>query len=88
MKNLSKQVVILDKLSSPYIHQAIIILKNYTPQQHEKIIEEAERVVFEYFNKNSKQNTYYIGRKSNLGLKFTIVILSIALFISTIIDFI
>ncbi len=88
MKNLSKQVVILDELSSPYIHQAIIILKKYTPEQHEKIIEEAERVVLEYFNRNSKQNTYYIGRKSNLGLKCTVVILSIALFISTLIDFI
>ena len=29
MKNLSKQVVILDELSSPYIPQAIIILKKF-----------------------------------------------------------
>ncbi len=88
MKNLSKQVVILDELSSPYVHQAIIILKKYTPEKHEKIIEEAEKVVLEYFNRNSKQNTYNMGRKSNLGLKCTVVILSIALFISTLIDFI
>ena len=88
MKNLSKQVVILDELPSPYIHQAIIILKKYTPEQHEKIIEEAERVVLEYFNKNSKQNTYYIGKKSNFGLKCTVVVLSIALLIRTLVDFV
>ena len=84
MKNLSKQVVILDNISSPYIHQAIIILKNYAPQHHEKIIAEAEKVVSEYFNKNSPQNTINnIGRKSNLGLKCAVAFLSIALVIST-----
>ncbi len=88
MKNLSKQVVILDNISSPYIHQAIIILKNYTPQQHEKIIAEAEKVVCEYFYKNSPQNTQYnIGRKTNIGLKCAVVLLSIALAISTFVDF-
>lgn len=88
MKNLSKQVVILDNISSPYIHQAIIILKNYAPQHHEKIIAEAEKVVSEYFNKNSPQNsTYNIGRKSNFGLKCTVAFLSIALIISTFANF-
>ena len=86
MKNLSKQVVILDNISSPYIHQAIIILKKYSPQQHEKIIEEAENVVFEYFNKNPTQNPKKTN--SNFNLKCAIVILSIALFISTVVDFI
>ncbi len=88
MKNLSKQVVILDNLSSPYIHQAIIILKKYTPQQHEKIIEEAENVVFEYFNKNSHQNPHQTTKKSDFGLKCALVLLSIALSISLIVDFI
>ena len=88
MKNLSKQVVILDELPSPYIHQAIIILKKYTPQQHERIIEEAEKVVLEYFNKNPRQNTHSIQKKSNLGLKFTVILLSIALLARTLVDFI
>ena len=88
MKNLSKQVVILDNISSPYIHQAIIILKNYVPDKHDKIISEAEKIVADYFNKGSPQNTTYnIGRKSNFGLKCTIAVLSIALVISTFVDF-
>ncbi len=82
-------MVILDNLSSPYIHQAIIILKNYAPEQHQKIIAEAEKVVSEYFNKHSPHNpSGNMGRKSNLGLKCAVVILSIALFISAAIDFI
>lgn len=88
MKNLSKQVVILDNLSSPYIHQAIIILKKYTPQQHEKIIEEAENVVLEYFNKNSIQNPHKTMTKSNFGLKCALIVLSIALLISLMVDFV
>ena len=88
MKNLSKQVVILDNLSSPYIHQAIIILKKYTPQQHEKIIEEAENVVLEYFNKNPIQNPHQTKTKSNFGLKCALIVLSIALSISLMVDFV
>lgn len=89
MKNLSKQVVILDDISSQYIHQAIIILKDYTPQNHQKIIAEAERIVSEYFNKSSPNNApFSIGRKSNFGLKCAVTILSIALAISTLANFI
>ena len=86
MKNLSKQVVILDNISSPYIHQAIIILKKYSPQQHEKIIEEAENVVFEYLNKTPGS----IPKKtnSNFNLKCAVIVLSIALFISAVVNFI
>ncbi len=89
MKNLSKQVVILDNISSQYIHQAIIILKDYAPENHQKIITEAERIVSEYFNKNSPNNApYNIGRKSNFGLKCAVMLLSIALVISTFANFI
>ena len=50
MKNTTKQVVILDNFASPYIHQAILILKNYNPEIEDKIVEEAERIVSEYLN--------------------------------------
>ncbi len=81
MKNLSKQVVILDNISSPYIYQAIIILKNYPQGQHEKIISEAEKIVASYFDKKipaekPKKNT------SDIGLKCAVALLSIALFLS------
>ena len=51
MRNNTKQVMILDNFSSPYIHQAILILKDYNPALEDKVIEEAERVVSEYLNK-------------------------------------
>lgn len=56
MKNTTKQVVILDNFASPYIHQAILILKNYSPDVEDKIIEDAERIVSEYLNKETKTN--------------------------------
>ncbi|MDY3928407.1 MAG: hypothetical protein SOZ34_03485 [Clostridia bacterium] len=87
MKNLSKQVVILDNISSPYIHQAIIILKSYPEGQHDKIIAEAERIVASYFDKKipseiSPKNT------SNTGLKLAVAFLSTALFFSILIPMI
>lgn len=50
MKNSTRQVVILDNFSSPYIHQAILILKDYNPSLEDKVIEEAERVVSRYLS--------------------------------------
>lgn len=50
MKNITKQVVILDNFTSPYIHQAILILKDYNPSLEGKIIEEAENIVGQYLN--------------------------------------
>ena len=53
MKNNTKQVVILDNFTSPYIHQAIFILKDYNPALEGKIIVEAERIVYDYLNPKS-----------------------------------
>lgn len=85
MKNLSKQVVILDSISSPYIHQAIIILKSYPPGQHDKIIAEAERIVSSYFDRKPLD----INKSSdNKILKAAVIFLSIALFVSSYFAFI
>lgn len=50
MKNTAKQAVILENLSSPYVQQAIIILKEYNPIFEDKIIEDAEKIVSAYLN--------------------------------------
>lgn len=52
MKNNAKRVVILDKFVSPYISQVIVVLNNYNPTLETKVIQEAERVVTNYFNSN------------------------------------
>ena len=78
MKNLSKQAVILDNLSSPYIDQAIIILKNNPIGQQDKIIEEAARLVASYFNNNISVSPC-TEQKKNTSLKATIILLAAAL---------
>lgn len=51
MKIQSKQVVVLDNFSSPYIYQAILFLKDYNPAMEDKILAEAEKVVASYFHR-------------------------------------
>lgn len=54
MKNKEKRVIILDKLSSPFVAQAIIILKEGAECAEEGIIAEAERIVEGYFPRRKK----------------------------------
>lgn len=54
MKNTAKKVVILNNLSSPYISEAIIILKEYNPDLEKKVIADAEKIVSEYMEKFKK----------------------------------
>lgn len=82
MKNLSKQVVILDNLSSPYIHQAIIILKDHAKGYNEKIITEAEKIVSSYFNREPILYKNSDLSKKIFLLKCTVIILSISLIAS------
>lgn len=51
MKNTKKQVVILDNCSSPYIYQAILILNDSASTSDEKVIEDAERIVSDFFDR-------------------------------------
>ena len=51
MKDLKRKVMILNNLTSPYISEAIIILKDYDPKFDTKAILDAERIVNEYLNK-------------------------------------
>ncbi len=52
MSNMTKRVVILDGISSKYIAQAIIVLKEYDPAAEEDIVREAEKIVKNYMQKN------------------------------------
>lgn len=53
MKKIPRKVVILENLTSPYIHQAIIVLNDYKPNQETKVIMDAERVVNEYLKSHN-----------------------------------
>lgn len=54
MKEVSHKVVILNKLESPYISEAIIILKNGCTLPQSKAVEEAERIVRSYLDRTQK----------------------------------
>lgn len=56
MKNSTKQVVVLNNLSSPHIEQAILFLKDAIPGTDDKILAEAEKIVADYFGQ-TQQNT-------------------------------
>ena len=53
MKNKTKKVVILENLSSPYVHQAIIVLKDFSPINENKAISDAERIVNDYLKRKA-----------------------------------
>ncbi|MBQ7572627.1 MAG: hypothetical protein IJT23_00010 [Clostridia bacterium] len=55
MRENTKKVMILNNFTSPYISEAIIILKEYSPEFDTHVIHEAERIVNEYLNKRSGQ---------------------------------
>ena len=50
MNDSMHRVIILDKLSSPYIKQAIIVLNEYDTSVQSHVLREAEAVVSAYMN--------------------------------------
>lgn len=71
MKKIPRKVVILENLTSPYIHQAIIVLNDYKPSQETKVIMDAERVVNDYLKTHSfspdKTKVYAKKKKNKSG---------------------
>jgi hypothetical protein len=54
MKELTQKVVILNNFSSPFVSQAIIVLKDYNPKLEGRAIEDAEKIVSEYIERMQK----------------------------------
>ena len=51
MNKTTQHAVIIDNISSPYIEQAIIILKDFSVHNRDKIISDAEKIVSDYLKK-------------------------------------
>ncbi len=56
MKNSTRKAVILDNLTSPYVYQAILILKSSENVSEGRLLSEAERIVSDYFCKKNNGN--------------------------------
>lgn len=65
MKDLTKKVVILNNFSSPYICEAIIVLKDYNPKLEGRVIDEAERVVAEYLENHTVKKEHLPRKSAN-----------------------
>lgn len=88
MKELTKKVVILNNFSSPYVSQAIIVLKDYNPQLEGRVIAEAEQIVNRYIARIPKngQPEKAVRKKGKIfkiavGLILTAVICTITRYI-------
>lgn len=62
MKDLTKKVVILENLASPYVHQAIIVMRDYDPKLETKAVIEAERIVSAYLDNMKIKNGQAVKR--------------------------
>lgn len=53
MKDLTKQVIILNNFYSPYIREAILILHDGAAPERTQIIDDAERIINDYLRKQN-----------------------------------
>ncbi len=80
MKDLTKKVVILKNLSSPYVHQAIIVMRDYNPKLETKAVLEAERIVNAYLDnmklKSGRASKRNVRKRNSVLLYVGIALLS------------
>lgn len=79
MKDITKQVVILDHFYSPYIRQAILILNDGAPAEQTQIINEAERIINAYLNRRQPKRKRRVRRIDLLCA--AVVVIGISLFV-------
>lgn len=76
MKELTQKVVILNNFSSPYVSQAIIVLKDYNPKLEGRAIADAEMIVSNYIERIEKKGqpirTVRTKSKASKFFKFVI----------------
>ena len=85
MKELTKKVVILNNFSSPYVSQAIIVLKDYNPKLEGKAVADAEMIVSKYIERIQKnEQPVKAVRKKGRLLKIVIGLAIAALFCAAI----
>lgn len=83
MKDLTKKVVILENLASPYVHQAIIVMRDYNPKLESRAVMEAERIVSAYLDnmklKSGRRKKHSAHKLRSLFIYASISLVSIGL---------
>lgn len=73
MRELTKKVVILNNFSSPYISEAIVVLKDYNPKLEGRAIADAELIVGRYIERMEKNGqSARTARKKGKFIKFLV----------------
>lgn len=73
MKELTKKVVILNNFSSPYVSEAIVVLKDYNPKLEGRAVEDAELIVERYIERIGKNGqSTRTARKKGKFLRFLV----------------
>ena len=76
MKELTKKVVILNNFSSPYVSQAIIILKDYNPKLESRAIADAETIVSRYIERIQKNGQPTKAVRSILKILICLILIA------------
>ena len=83
VKDITKKVVILENLASPYVHQAIIVMRDYNPKLETKAVVEAERIVNAYLDnmklKSGQGVKRNVRKKSSFLLYLAVSAISVIL---------
>ncbi len=84
MKDITKRVVILNNFVSPYVSEAIIILRDYDPRLEGKAIADAEKIVSDYIEKINRQTAKPSARKKSRNKSKFIKFLAVCVLIGAI----
>lgn len=80
MKELTQKVVILNNFSSPYVSQAIVVLKDYNPKLEGRAIADAEMIVSNYIERIEKKGQpVRAARKKSKCSKFFKFVIGLAI---------
>ena len=82
MSDTTKKAVILNNFTSPYISEAIIILKDYDARMESHIVREAEKIVSDYINrqKNNGQLKIKAVRQKRFSPVFVVTAIGLIAF--------
>lgn len=73
MKELTKKVVILNNFSSPYVSEAIVVLKDHNPKLEGRAIADAELIVERYIERMEKNGqSTRTARKKGKFIRFLV----------------
>ena len=73
----NRRIIVIDSIDSPYFEQGILILKDGTVKEDDKIVNEANRIVASY---TKKFESGFSRKKRGKTLKMTVFLLAICVF--------